>query len=79
MQPMARRPSAPLTVTVDRNIITVSDGTQTREALCATPSSARGLATRIQNNPAFAAQWMKTPEPVQLDLPLEVGPGVRVE
>ncbi|MEI7608207.1 MAG: hypothetical protein WCJ64_12600 [Rhodospirillaceae bacterium] len=78
---MARRQPAPPKVTVARegNTITVSDGARSVSSICVSPGSAKGLATRLTNDPAFAARWMMVPQPVQMDLPFEVTPGVRAK
>ena len=60
-----------ITVTISGNTITVTDGARTRHSSCASPASAKSLATRLKNDPSFARKWMKVIEPVQLDLPFE--------
>ena len=64
-------PAAPkITVSVAGNTVTVSDGKRTRQASCASRSSAKGLGTKLSRDAIFAVKWMRSPEPVQLELPL---------
>ncbi len=60
-----------LTITCAGNTVTVTDGKRTRQSSCASPASAKGLASRLKNDPVFAARWMRAYEAVQLVLPLE--------
>jgi len=59
-------------ITVSRagNTVTVTDGTRTRQSVCATASAAKGQETRLKNDTAMAVRWLAAFEPVQLDLPL---------
>ena len=50
--------------------IIVSDGKRTRESLCANPSAAKGLETRLKADKAAAAKWARGHDPEQLSLPL---------
>ena len=66
--------SAPkITATAVGINVFITDGTCTRQSSCANRSSAKGLATRLTNNPALADKWLNTPQPIQLALPLEEG------
>ncbi len=65
---MPTRPK--IIVTTAGNTITVTDGKRTRSSICATSSSAKSLSTRLTKDVVFAAKWMRSPEPVQLVLPL---------
>ncbi len=72
------KPAPPkITVTRTGTAITVTDGRHTRHSCCASPASARNLEARLTGDPAFAVRWMKYTEAEQLDLPLNVAPGVR--
>ena len=51
--------------------VIVSDGKQTRQSLCATPASAKGLETKLKNDKPMALRWLKATEQVQLELPLD--------
>ena len=44
----------------------------TRKATFATTSAAKGLATRLKNDPVMAVKWLTTFSPVQLTLPLDL-------
>jgi|GEM_PF-6524790 len=59
-------------ITVSRagNTVTVSDGTRTRQSVCATVGAAKGQETKLKNDTAMAARWLVAFEPIQLDLPL---------
>jgi len=57
-------------VTRAGNTLTVTDGTCTRQSVCASAGAAKSQETRFRNDPPYAARWLKAFEPVQLDLPL---------
>ena len=66
-------PSSPkITVNCGGNTVTVTDGIHTRLSSCASPVSARSLATRLKNDLDFARRWMRVKEPEQLPLPLDI-------
>ncbi len=71
------RTSTPPRITVTGNTVTVTDGERAASSMCATPAAAKGLATRLKNDPGFLARWLNASKPEQLDLPFEVSPGVR--
>ena len=66
-------PSPKIAVNCVGNSVTVTDGIHTRLSSCASPVSAKSLASRLKNDPDFARRWMKVKEPEQLPLPLEGG------
>jgi len=59
-----------ISVTRDRNIVTVSDGRNVRQALCPSPRSAESLQTRLQNDPAVASKCARNPVAMYLDMAL---------
>ena len=61
-----------ITFTVIGSTLTVTDGMNTRKATFATTSAAKGLATRLKNDPVMAVKWLTTFSPVQLTLPLDL-------
>ena len=63
-----------ISVTRDRNIVTVSDGRHVRQALCASPRAAESLEVRLRNDPAVAAKWARNPVAMHLDMALEHAP-----
>ena len=68
--PPHRRAKSKIAVSRAGNTVTVTDGTNTRQSVCATTGAAKGQETRLRNNPAMAARWLVAFEPVQLELPL---------
>ena len=68
--PPHRRAKSAIVVLRSGNTVTVSDGTRTRQSVCATVSAAKGQETRLKNDTAMAARWLVAFEPVQLTLPL---------
>ena len=59
-----------ITVSRSGNTVTVSDGTRTRQSVCADSRSAKGQEARFKNDPAYAARWLKAWEQEQLTLPM---------
>jgi hypothetical protein len=72
-RPVTPPPSPKISVILAGNVITVTDGNLTRKSSCATQGSAKGLASRLNNDPVFARRWMHVKEPKQLALALEGG------
>ena len=66
---------AKITITREGNTLTVTDGRRTRLSSCASSAAAKSLASRMTNDPVFAAMWMGFNDPVQLRLPFDAGPG----
>ena len=66
---------AKITITREGNTLTVTDGRRTRLSSCANAAAAKSLASRMTNDPMFAAKWMGFNDPVQLALPFDAGPG----
>ena len=64
-----------ITVTREGNTLTVTYGRRTRLSSCASSAAAKSLASRMTNDPMFAAKWMGFNDPVQLPLPFDAGPG----
>ena len=59
-------------ITVSRagNTLTVTDGRRTRQSVCANAGAAKSQETRLKNDKAYAARWLKAWAPEQLTLPL---------
>ncbi len=64
-----------IAITREGNTLTVTDGRRTRLSSCANAAAAKSLASRMDNDPVFAAKWMSLKEPVQLALPFDAAPG----
>ncbi len=62
------------TITRTGNTVVISDGRRSSQSVCASPGAAKSLATRLKNDPAMVARWLRHVPPVQLDLPLAVQP-----
>ncbi|MEI8343011.1 MAG: hypothetical protein WCH43_15920 [Verrucomicrobiota bacterium] len=59
-----------LTVTRTSNVITVTDGTQTRMYNCNTVGAADKLEAKLRNDRKMSAKCLRHTDAVQLDLPL---------
>ncbi len=72
--PPAKPPSSPpIAITCVGNIVTVTCGADSQKAACASPGSAKSLATRLKNDPQFLKRWMGFKLATQLPLPIEGG------
>ena len=60
-----------ISVTRDRNIVTVSDGRHVRQTLCASPRAAESLEARLRNDASTAVRWARNPVAMHLDMSLE--------
>ncbi len=52
-----------LVITVDRTLVKLSDGVCTVSSRCVTSKDARGLATRLTNDPGLATKWLNQVRP----------------
>jgi hypothetical protein len=55
------------TVTTAGYTITVTDGSRSRKSLCASPTAAQTLATRLMSTPAMAEKWLGYGGRMELD------------
>ena len=74
---MPKRPATPplssaIAITCSGNIVTVTCGTVSQTAACASPGSAKSLTTRLKNDPQFLKRWMGFKPVTQLPLPLDI-------
>ena len=53
----------PFTITVDRTLVTLSDGVCSVSSRCVTSKDAKGLATRLTNDPGLATKWLNQVRP----------------
>ena len=52
--------------------MTVTYGADSRKSSCATPNSAKSLATRLKNDPQFLKRWLGFKPAEQLALPFDI-------
>ena len=71
-RPVPPLPSASIAIACAGSVVTVTCGEITRRSACASPASAKGLASRLRNDSKLARRWMQAPESEQLGLPLDV-------
>ena len=61
-----------ITVSRSGNTLTVTGGNRTGQASYDTISAAKGQETRLRNDAAYAARWLRTYEPAELGLPEDI-------